>query len=112
MLVLSPESMRNDWVETEIRRALESEIREGCRKPFPIRIVDFEAIRAWKCPDADTGKDLAVRVREYHIPDFTNWKDHDAFEAAFARLIKDLEATTATDEETQGPGRKGPPKRP
>jgi len=35
--------------------------------------------------------DLAVKVREYFIPDFSNWKDHDAFESAFTRLKKDLE---------------------
>ena len=42
------------------------------------------------CFDADTGKDLAVEVREYFTPDFSNWKAHDSFEAAFARLQKDL----------------------
>jgi len=26
----------------------------------------------------------------YHLPDFSNWKNHDAFEKAFARLEKDL----------------------
>jgi len=50
-------------------------------------------LRDWTCFDADTGKDLAVEVREYFIPDFSNWKvladDHTA---AFARLKKDLEA--------------------
>jgi hypothetical protein len=45
-----------------------------------------------------------------HIPDFSKWKDHDAFEAAFARLIEDLKATTSTGGE--GRGREGPPKRP
>ena len=40
--------------------------------------------------DPRTGKDLAEEVREYFIPDFSNWKDHDAFEAAFARLLRDL----------------------
>jgi hypothetical protein len=46
----------------------------------------------WLVPrDADSGKDLAVEVREYFIPDFSNWKDHDAFESAFTRLKKDLE---------------------
>ena len=55
-------------------------------------ITDFEILRDWTCFDADTGKDLAVKVREYFIPDFSNWKDHDAFESAFARLKKDLEA--------------------
>jgi hypothetical protein len=35
-------------------------------------------------------EDLAEEVRKYHIPDFSNWKNHDAFERAFARLEKDL----------------------
>jgi hypothetical protein len=33
---------------------------------------------------------LAEGVLKYHIPDFSNWKNHDAFEAAFVRLEKDL----------------------
>jgi hypothetical protein len=28
---------------------------------------------------------LAEEVRKYHIPDFSNWKNHDAFEKAFAQ---------------------------
>jgi len=35
-------------------------------------------------------EDLAEEVRKYHIPDFSNWKNHAAFERAFARLEKDL----------------------
>ena len=42
--------------------------------------------------DADHGKDLAVEVREYFIPDFSAWKDNDPFEAAFTRLLRDLKA--------------------
>ena len=42
--------------------------------------------------DADTGKDLAVEVREYFVPDFSNWKDHDAYQGAFDRLLRDLKA--------------------
>jgi hypothetical protein len=56
--------------------------------------VDFEAIRDWECIDG-SGKDLGVEIRKLFIPDFTGWKDHDAFEAAFARLIKNLEVTTS-----------------
>jgi hypothetical protein len=66
------------------------------RKLFPICLVDFEAIREWQCFEADVGKDSAVEVREYSIPDFSNWKDHDSFEAAFARLLKDLKVEDST----------------
>ena len=59
---------------------------------FPIRIVDYEAVRPWKLFDADVGDDSAAEVREYFIPDFSNWKDHDSYQKAFERLLRDLKA--------------------
>ena len=82
----------------EIRRTRAAERRENRRKLFPIRLVDFEAIRDWQCFDADVGKDLAVEIREYFIPDFSNWKDHDSFEEAWTGLLEDLKAEDATGE--------------
>lgn len=93
LLVLSENSMKSEWVMTEIRRARKVEREENRRKLFPIRLVDFEAIQKWECFDADTGKDLGVELREYYIPDFSNWKDHDAFEVEFGKLLRDLRAT-------------------
>lgn len=92
LIVLSENSMESDWVMSEIRNALKVEIKEKRRKLFPIRLVDFEVLRDWKCFDTDRGKDLAIGVREYFIPDFSNWKDHDAFETAFGKLLKALRA--------------------
>jgi hypothetical protein len=77
---------------SELRRAFKAERREGKRKLFPVRLVDFDTLRNWECFDADGGKDLAVELREYFIPDFSNWKEHDQFEVAFSRLLKDLRA--------------------
>lgn len=95
LLVLSENSLRSEWVMTEIRRARKDEREGGQRKLFPIRLVDFEAIQKWECFDVDSGKDLAVEVREFFIPDFSNWKDHDSFERAFAMLLRDLKAGEA-----------------
>jgi uncharacterized protein YjbI with pentapeptide repeats len=95
LLVLSERSMKSEWVMSEIRRARKVEREESRRKLFPIRLVDFEAIQRWECFDADSGKDLAIELREYYIPDFSNWKDHDAFEAEFSKLLRDLRATEA-----------------
>ncbi len=92
LLVLSGHSMNSEWVQTEIRKARQAELREQRQKLFPIRLVSIDRIRDWSCFDADTGKDLAVELREYHIPDFSNWKSHDAFESAFADLLRDLRA--------------------
>jgi hypothetical protein len=99
LIVLSENSLQSEWVMTEIRKAREAEKRENRRKLFPIRLADFGQIRQWNCFDADSGKDLAVEVREYFIPDFSNWKDHDSFEKAFERLLRDLrEAEDAKEE--------------
>lgn len=93
LLVLSRSSMESEWVMTEIRRARKAEVKEGRRKLFPISLVNYEAIKDWECFDADHGKDLAVEVREYYIPDFSNWKRHDDFEREFARLYQSLKVS-------------------
>jgi hypothetical protein len=100
LLVLSEHSIQSEWVMTEIRKAREVEKKEKRRKLFPIRLVDFNTLRNWTCFDADLGKDLAVEVREYFIPDFSKWKDHDAFEVSFARLQKDLQAAGEEGQKT------------
>lgn len=90
LLALSENSLNSEWVRTEIRRCRKAEQIEGTRKLFPLRIVDMTTIQDWKCFDADFGKDLAAEVREYFIPDFSNWKDHDSYKKAFERLLRDL----------------------
>jgi uncharacterized protein YjbI with pentapeptide repeats len=92
LIILSEESMRSEWVMTEIRRARKTEVEQKRRKLFPIRLVDFEAIKNWERFDADSGMDIAAEVRSYHIPDFSDWKNHDSFEKGFARLLRDLRA--------------------
>jgi hypothetical protein len=95
LLVLSPHSIGSKWVREEIRRARQAEVREGCRKLFPIRLMGYEELGRWESFYADLAEDVAQEIREYFIPDFTDWKDHDAFEAAFARLLDDLKAVGA-----------------
>ena len=90
--MLSEASLQSEWVMTELRKARKAERQTRKRKLFPVRLVDFGTLRDWECFDADSGKDLAVELREYFIPDFSNWKEHDRFETAFARLLKDLRA--------------------
>src|SRR5262249_23027422 len=74
LLVLSPHSIGSDWVKTEIQKTLKAEKTEGKRKLFPIRLMEFEELCSWEWIDPDTGKDLAREIREYLIPDFSNWK--------------------------------------
>jgi hypothetical protein len=91
LLILSEHSMASKWVKTEMRRARKREIEENRRVLFPICLCPFETIRKWHCFYSDEGIDLAEEIREYFIPDFSNWKDHDAYKPAFDRLLKDLQ---------------------
>ena len=103
LLILSPYSMESEWVKTEIAKARKRELRDKRRVLFPIRLAPFETLRDWECFDADTGKDSAREIREYFIPDFSNWKNRGSQEA-FQRLISDLKASglqvTAQGEDT------------
>ena len=91
LLILSPDSMQSEWVKTEISKARKRELTESRRVLFPIRLCTFDMLRDWECFDSDAGKDSAREIREYFIPDFSNWKNHDAYKLAFDRLLKDLQ---------------------
>jgi hypothetical protein len=90
LLVLSKHSLASAWVQLELRRARRAELTSGRRKLFLIRLMDFEALQEWECHDSRTGGDLAEEVRQYFIPDFSDWKNHDAFESSFSKLMRDL----------------------
>jgi hypothetical protein len=93
LLILSESSMVSEWVRTEIANARQKELEHGRQVLFPISIVPYERVRAWKAFDADTGKDSAREIREYFIPDFTGWDtDHGRYKAAFEKLLKGLKA--------------------
>jgi TIR domain len=92
LLILSERSMKSEWVKTEIAKARKREVKDGKRVLFPVRLVPFDVLRDWESFDGDTGKDSAREIREYFIPDFSNWKEHDSYQTAFQRLVKDLKA--------------------
>ncbi|MFO1433433.1 MAG: toll/interleukin-1 receptor domain-containing protein [Candidatus Competibacteraceae bacterium] len=90
LLVLSAHSMNSEWIKAEISRALQREAREKQTILFPVRLVDFETLRRWECGEAVTGRDLAREIREYYPPDFSNWRDYDAYQHSFNRLLRVL----------------------
>ncbi len=89
LLVLSEASLGSEWVRTEVRRACDREKRENRRVLFPIRLLPFERLQGWTLLALD-GEDLAARIRRDYIPEFSNWKDQDAFEKEFSHLVRDL----------------------
>jgi TIR domain/Pentapeptide repeats (8 copies) len=84
ILVLSDAAVRSAWVEREMVAAREKEDQQQREVLFPLRLDDavMETNQAWA---AD------VR-RRWHIGNFTCWKDHDRYQQAFERLLRDLKA--------------------
>ena len=89
------ERMESEWVGEEIAKARRREVTEKRKVLFPLRLVNFDRLRQWRLPDADIGKDSAREIREYFIPDFSQWKDHDAYQKRFQRLLQNLRAQEA-----------------
>jgi hypothetical protein len=85
MIVLSEASVESRWVEREVNAAREREERENRLVLFPIRIDDavMSAPQPW----------AADIRRSRHIGDFRGWKDHDSYQKAFQRLLRDLAPT-------------------
>ena len=84
LVVLSEHSVQSDWVEKEVETAMEREREQKRTMLFPIRVDG--AVNEIK-----TGWPADIR-RTRHIGDFSHWKQHDAFETAFKKLLKDLKA--------------------
>jgi hypothetical protein len=93
LLILSSHSMNSEWVKTEITKARKREIQENRRMLFPVSLVPFNVLRDWECFDAAIGKDTAREIREYYIPDFSQWESHKFFKEAFDLLLRDLKAS-------------------
>jgi TIR domain len=84
LLILSEHSVQSRWVQKEVETAFEKEGKEDRIVLFPLRID--EAVM-----QSTVGWAADIR-RQRHIGDFRQWKDHDAYQKAFQRLLRDLEA--------------------
>jgi TIR domain-containing protein/pentapeptide repeat protein len=84
LLILSKHSVASGWVEREVKTALTKEHKEKRTVLFPVRVDNS----VFECPF-----DWATEIRhERNIGDFTHWKDHDAYQKAFTRLLRDLKS--------------------
>lgn len=90
LLVLSEASMKSNWVGVELFRAREREQNKGVQMLFPVRLAPIETIKKWTLFDADSGRDLAREVREYFIPDFSQWANDETFLKQVHRLVEVL----------------------
>ncbi|NTW82583.1 MAG: toll/interleukin-1 receptor domain-containing protein [Chlorobiaceae bacterium] len=84
LLILSTNSVNSKWVKHEVEHALDQEIKRDKPILFPVHLDNtvMESDAGWAANIKDTR----------HIGDFIRWKDHDAYQEAFTRLLRDLKA--------------------
>lgn len=90
LLVLSNSSMTSEWVRAEILQARRREVREKRQILFPISLTQLEYVKVWTCFDADSGRDVAVEIREYYIPVFDLWTNETQYRHSFSKLCQAL----------------------
>jgi len=89
LLVLSEQSIKSQWVEQEVETALAKEREQSRMVLFPIRLDD--AVMG-----IPTGWPAFIKNTR-NIGDFRNWEDHDSYQKAFHRLMRDLKAKEASE---------------
>ncbi|MCF7810983.1 toll/interleukin-1 receptor domain-containing protein, partial [bacterium] len=84
ILVLSEKTVNSNWVEYEVDKTLDEEIRRKTDILMPIRLDDS----VFDCED-----NWAKRLSESRsIGDFTQWKQHDEYKKSFDFLMKWLKS--------------------
>ena len=84
LIVLSEHSIESDWVEFEVETALAKERKEQRTILFPIRLDNYvmESTTTW-----------AAHIKNTRlIGDFIHWRNHDDYQKALTRLLRDLKA--------------------
>ena len=87
LLILSKNAIESDWVEDEVTKAFAEERTRKQLVLFPVRLDDavMKTTEAW-----------AGKLRDNrNIGDFRRWKDHDAYQKALERVLRDLKVAQA-----------------
>ena len=87
LLILSKHAIESDWVEDEVTKAFAEERTRKQLVLFPVRLDDavIKTTEAW-----------AGKLRDNRmIGDFRRWKDHDAYQKALERVLRDLKVAQA-----------------
>lgn len=87
LIILSEHSVASDWVEHEVETALAREAEQKRKMLFAICLDDavMKIATGWPAHIKNTR----------NIGDFRKWRNSNAYQISFARLLKDLQATNS-----------------
>ena len=82
LLILSSHSIKSEWVEDEVTAGFDEERKRGKIVLFPIRLDNSVMT---------TDEPWAAKLRrDRNIGNFTGWKEHESYQEALKRVLRDL----------------------
>lgn len=91
LLILSKDSMNSHWAKEEVEKAHNRGINENRRVLYPVAICPLEELAKWDEIDPAACNEAGREIREYFIPNFSNWTDHYSFRQVFTEFLRDLQ---------------------
>jgi hypothetical protein len=95
LLILSKNSMKSRWALDEIQKAFDRGVKENRRVLYPVSICPLDEVANWEAIDPATGQDYALDIREYFIPNFSNWAEHFTYRQVLNDFLRDLKVNSS-----------------
>ena len=108
LLILSEASMTSTWVKTEVAKARKKEVASEAPRPISNRVGAVQRHPRVETVRRRPRDDTAREVREYFLPDFSEWKtNHDAYQRSLEKVVAALKnADVAVSDVTEVGGRR------
>jgi len=96
VLICSKQSLTRTQIVREIFESIDAQKEQNKKKLFPIMIDDyilteeFRLLAKEKVATGDWEDNWVPKIKAFHIPDFSKWKDHDQYAKALDKLVTDL----------------------
>ncbi|MGB6990649.1 MAG: toll/interleukin-1 receptor domain-containing protein [Candidatus Sulfotelmatobacter sp.] len=97
LLIISKDSMNSRWAKEEVQKAYNRGVKENRRVLYPVSIRPIEELAKWEEIQPDAGKESAHELRQYFIPNFSNWPDHYSYRQVFNEFLRDLRRNAKPD---------------
>ena len=102
ILICSKRSTVRPAVIEEIVETMELQQKTGTMKLFPIRLDNFlfseemKALAKDRTATGDWPTNWIAKICAFHVPDFSKWKQPDAYQTALQTLLRDLKQTPSS----------------
>lgn len=101
ILVLTEESLRSEWVKSEVSKAFEKSEETGKSVVIPISLSSPDRLRKIVMSDGDPDDQVIEKIFSYQMLNFEYWQKEDQYEESLEKLVETLRIKTETEPESE-----------